>query len=84
MKTIWKYEIDAGYNLLKMPKGAEALTVQLQGWEPQLWAVVDPEAPLEDRIFSIYGTGHVVPSSHGKYVATYHQGPLVWHVFEGD
>lgn len=51
MKTIWKFPVpttDQGA-VLEMPKGAEVLTVQTQGAEPQLWAVVDPTADTEKR-----------------------------------
>jgi hypothetical protein len=70
---------------LPLPKGARVLTVQVQGGMPQLWALVDPAAPIVHRTFDTYGTGHGMPDQPGEYVGTYQMedGALVFHVFEG-
>ena len=84
MLTIWKFDIAPGYNELDIPHGAQALTAQMQGGRMQLWALVDPDQQLiERRAFSVYGTGHVVPNSPGRYVATVQIDALVFHVFDG-
>ena len=66
-----------------MPKGAEILTVQLQG-VPCFWALVEPSAKNEKRTFIIHGTGHNISTENKKYIGTYQEceGSLVWHVFE--
>lgn len=81
--TIYKYELPDDL-ILEMPKGAEVLTVQMQRGSPCLWARVDPEEQVEKRKFVIHGTGHPVPSSTGKYIATFQvdDETLVFHVFE--
>lgn len=84
MTTIWKYELEPGKNLLKMPAGAKPLTVQTQGGTPTMWALVKEDAPPEHRIISIYGTGHKMPDHPGVYLGTFQMsdGALVWHVFD--
>lgn len=86
MKTIWKFRL-AGMDRqrLRMPKGAEVLTVQIQGDEPFIWAIVDDQAETETRVFDIYGTGNPLPESVmgvRKYVGTFQKAWFVGHVFE--
>ena len=81
MKTIYKYELRSQDASMKLPLGAEILTVQLQDGRPMLWALVDPENVLVDRFISTVGTGWQVEDSM-KYICTYMEGYFVWHVFE--
>lgn len=81
MKTIYKYELRSQDASMKLPKGAEILTVQLQDGRPMMWALVDPENVLEDRFISTVGTGWEVEDNM-KYICTYMEGYFVWHVFE--
>ena len=85
MKTIYKWTLTPGSTDLHMPTGAQVLTVQMQGTQPQLWALVDPKQPKEWRTFDIFGDGNPVPNDPLLiYVATFQMdgGSLVWHVFE--
>lgn len=89
MKRIYKYPVDiTDRQVISLPKGAKILSVQDQFGKPQLWALVDPEAELEERIFEVFGTGNPV-----KDLRTIHErihittfltsgGSLVWHMFE--
>lgn len=81
MKVVYKYELRPQNSIMKLPKGAEILTVQLQYGIPTLWALVDPENELEDRLIDIIGTGWEV-TDNIKYICTYMDGPFVWHAFE--
>lgn len=81
MKTIYKYELRSQNPSMKLPKGAEILTVQVQDGRPMLWALVDPENVLEDRFITTFGTGWEVEGNM-KYICTYMEGYFVWHVFE--
>jgi hypothetical protein len=78
-KVIYKYEVDT---IVVMPIGAEILTVQLQHGTPWIWALVDRNNQLEERNFDIRGTGYEIEDINSKYIATYQEGPFVWHVFE--
>lgn len=92
-KTIWKFPLEVtDYPVVKMPPG-KVLTVQTQGGQPCLWALVDPDGPVTERRFRVYGTGHAVkdrPSDSrqhrraDEYVGTFqlYDGQLVFHVFE--
>lgn len=84
-KAVWKYplEIADGQNLM-MPEGAEILTAQMQGGILSLWALVNPEAPMQRRVIEILGTGNPASDVERKYIATAQMagGLLIWHVFE--
>lgn len=87
MKTIWKFPIKVtDRQTVPMPVNAEILTAQVQGILPCLWAMVDKaETVDEDRVIEIFGTGNLIHVDMGverKYIATFQQGPFVWHVFE--
>ena len=57
MKTIWKFPLPvADQYVVKTPKGAEILTVQRQGDQACLWAIVDTNADTVARVFEIHGT----------------------------
>ena len=84
---IWKWPIQiTDRQTVMMPAGAQVLTVQTQGGQPQLWALVDEmqDAPKTPRKFAVYGTGNSLPENPGRYITTFQQygGDLVWHVFE--
>lgn len=89
MKTIWKFStIKDGFVdkfEIMMPKGAEILTVQQdqKNNHPTIWAMVDPNAELESRIFELHGTGTKIHEDMGidrKYIGTYQyqRGGIRW------
>jgi len=83
--VIWKYQLEVEYSQeIQMPKDARILTVQLQGPLPVIWAVVNPNAPLENRQIITYGTGTRLSKGVVKYIGTYMttKGKFVGHVFE--
>ena len=68
--------------IIKIPKGAEVLCVQMQNDAPQIWAIVDPNAEEEERKFLLAGTGWDQDLSKYRYVGTFQALPFVWHLFE--
>jgi hypothetical protein len=86
MITIWKFKLPIlDSYALYMPKGAEVLTVQAQGGQPCLWAIVDTDAENEVREFEVCGTGNPIYQNlqiQRKYIGTFQSPPFVWHVFE--
>lgn len=87
MRKVFKYELPVDdYFTLSLPKGAQVLSVQAQGNKPCLWALVDPDAPTEERQFRFAGTGHSIKEDPGRleFVSTFqtHGGSLVFHIFE--
>lgn len=57
-RAVWKFPISPGAFQVELPMGAEILSVQFQdstfGQGPQLWALVDPDAPkVSVRMLSV-------------------------------
>lgn len=83
MKTIWKFPIKVtDQQVLQVPQDAQLLSVQMQGDQPCIWALVDPEAQKRPCTVQVFGTGHPV-ASEGAFLGTFqmHGGSLVFHVF---
>lgn len=83
MKKIWKYAINPKTKL-EMPAGSRILTLHTQDNQPQLWALVDPTAPLVTRVFHALPTGVKFDDGNLSYIGTVHinSGTLVFHIFE--
>jgi hypothetical protein len=86
MLTVWKFPIPIeGRQVLSLPRESQLLSVQMQGGLPCLWALVDPDAPKEDRRFLWVGTGHPIQEPDTlRHVGTVQLagGSLVFHLFE--
>jgi hypothetical protein len=89
MKKIYKYQLDLlDTQFVELSLGAEILTVQMQGNQLCLWAMVNtlPEAIKKNRRIEIIGTGNPVPIGDLKYISTFQMfqdwGTLTYHVFE--
>lgn len=84
MRAVWKFTLRTiDLQVIALPAGARLLDVQMQHGDPQLWAEVDIDAPIEPRVFAIVGTGHPMPEPVGEYVATFQivDFGLVFHVY---
>jgi hypothetical protein len=87
MKTIWKFPVpveNAGDRVtMKMPKGADILTIQVQQNTICLSAIVDPAKEVVDFEILLVGTGHALPMIADKYIGTIQLdgGALVLHAF---
>ena len=81
MKSVWKYSLFMGPSKLELPVGAQVLHVDEQDGIPQIWVLVDTEAPKETRHFEVRGTGHAVEEQRA-YIGTWQSPPYVWHLFE--
>jgi len=87
MKKIYKYPLEVtDTQFVELPLGAEILTVQMQGNQLCLWAMVNalPEAVKKNRRIEIIGTGNPMPTGDLKYISTFQmiKGKLIFHVFE--
>jgi len=86
MLAVYKYPLPLGAcATVSMPRGARVLCVQAQHDAPCVWALVDPDAPLEPRHFRIVATGQTIDAD--ALVSAYHgtfqlHGALVFHLFE--
>lgn len=84
-KQIWKYAVEVKDNQsIAMPSGATILSIQEQHDQIQMWVLVDPKLPQEERKFKIYGTGHTIQYlANMKFIQTIPMNNgFVWHVFE--
>jgi len=88
MNTIWKYELSPGQQVIKLPKGANILSVTAQEEVVCLWAFVTPENEPEMRVFRILGTGDLINNefSELEFIGTVQLDTLdnivSLHVFE--
>lgn len=84
MRTVWKFEIDVADRVVEqLPAGAEVIHVEASEHAGMwLWAIVDTEAPREQRVFAVRGTGQEL-GEVGAHIATVSTGLFVWHLFEG-
>ena len=86
--VVYKYPINefSDYIGMEMPQGAKILTVQMQYDVPCIWALVDPDMPLEQRVFRLAGTGHPIYESliNLDYIGTFQmsRGDLIFHLLE--
>lgn len=83
MSSIFKYNLRVETTqVLKLPIGAEILSIQNQNGQLALWCLVPPSRGVENVHFLIYGTGESIPEIEKKYLDTVQVGPYVWHVFK--
>ena len=80
--VVYKYRLIVGIEqVVKLPKDASILCVQMQHGKIVLWAKVDSDPSVtEDVKFEVYGTGHVMSPYPKAYVGTVQdEGGFVWH-----
>lgn len=85
MKTIWKFPLRiTDEQWVSMPRGARVLSVQMQGDQACVWAIVESAATQEMRRLVILGTGNPIGDSGETltFIGTFQQPPFVWHLFE--
>ena len=78
MKTIYKYNLSQPVH---MPWGSTVVKVGIQNGQCCIWALVDTNAPVEERRFVVVGTGSEIDDNM-VYVGTMFEEPFVWHVVE--
>lgn len=86
MKAIWKFTVPVGGPIThEMPEGAAVVHVESQHGEPQVWALVDTDAPVRQYVFVTVGTGHTIPLFNGnlRYAGSYALlgGDFMGHIF---
>lgn len=85
-KIIYKYDISfSAREVIQMPLDAEVLCVQPQFGMPKLWALVDTQRPIVDRVFCCCPTGaEIYLDKRMRYINTIQLdgGAFVFHYFE--
>ena len=80
MRTVWKFPVRLGDNVIEGPGLDSILHVDVQGGRPVAWATVETDRPLNTATLVISGTGHTAPA--GRYVNSFFEGPFVWHAWQ--
>lgn len=85
MHRVLKYPLDPAFQqTVAMPGGARVVRVAYQREKLCVWAVVQADAPVEPRVFTILGTGESIPHPvlDGQYVGTVDDpSGFVWHIW---
>ena len=84
---VFKYEVEYGLTKIKLPKGAEILSIDSQYNAPKIWALVDPLVEEEIRYIYIAMTGNNINPTGlkiKKFIGTFleNKGSFVGHAFE--
>lgn len=85
MRTVYKYDLKPGENVIELPISATALCVAVQEEQPRMWALVNTDEQKVKKTFLFVPTGGELPYfCHLSYVGTIQnfQGWMVWHLFE--
>ena len=87
MKTIYKYAIPIlDEFMIKLPIWSKILAFQVQDETPVIWVLTDTNYPMEERNFSIRGTGNPIEGGSVEsdiYIGTVQKKHgFVWHLFE--
>lgn len=89
--VIWKYKVmpDNVNQVFSLPRGAEILSFGVDGANQLcFWALVNEQAPHEDRVLVCVGTGWPLTTLEGAkertidFIGSVTQDVYVWHLFE--
>ena len=86
MRQVQKFDLSNSINFsVRMPVGAQILSVGRYMSYLCLWALVDSDAPKELRFFDAYPTGYSIPGDAPlHYLGTVQTEDVLstWHIFE--
>lgn len=86
-RVIFKYQMPVlEHFTMQLPQGAEIIRMEDQGGMFWLWAVIDTEAPVEEREFYAFKTGAKIPDGlrlrYLGFCAVFVQMELGLYIFE--
>lgn len=88
METIYKYKIPKNFSFeLELPIFAKILSVQMQGQDAFIWAMINTNNITEKRLFTIITTGCEIDERYKlNYISTFQvvefHKTFVFHLFE--
>ena len=84
VRTVWKYPLPlVQFLMLELPAGAKILKVAQQGKGVFLWALGDPEAPVERVHLRVVSAGTEIVEDDAEHVESFSLpgSGFVFHVF---
>lgn len=85
-RTIWKYQIPVLEDFtVKLPRGAEIIRFANENGMLWIWAIVEPDNPIEEKRLLAFKAGAEMPSVGLRYLgcaAIYVQAELMLYYFE--
>lgn len=84
MKTIQKLQIKMfGQTEVKIPRGSSFLDIQILHRDLVAWVFIDPNAPIEECLLTMFMDGENMPDYPGYYLGTFQldDGTFVGHIF---
>lgn len=81
-RVIYKYPLRlVAVQSIAINVGAQILSLQMQFNTPTLWALVNPEQPVEFLTVVIEGTGQEHAEEYSRHLGTVQHEGMVWHFF---
>jgi hypothetical protein len=83
-RAMYRYEvpIDDEPHIFGLSHSPVAVAAQTSAYVVEFWAEHTKDAPLADRAFQVFGTGHPLPDG-AKWVGTCPRVEgFVWHLYE--
>lgn len=74
-KVVYKYELTA-----KLPVRHKFIHFGPQSGTLYLWLEVDPDSPVTESPYLVYGTGMTLPD-HAIHMASAIEDGFVWHLY---
>ena len=82
MEYIYRYRLAiTDRQIVKMPKDAKILSLQVKDGSPCIWAMVNPKNSTEEVLFRVYATGEKITDTEKlQFIGTF-QLELYGHVY---
>lgn len=84
--SVYKYPLEVRSNVIKVPLGAQFLSVGSQDGVLCAWALVDPSERMVEIELTVVGTGWEMTGdfleTSNSFLGTVQEGGFVWHVFD--
>lgn len=85
MRSVWKFNVNPGRQVIEVPSATKWLSAHAQGDDIVLYGLVDPDEPARERVdVRVVCTGEELPYGDGSYeylgTVKLYDG-LMFHVF---
>lgn len=81
MQTVWKVPLEiTEVQTVQLPFNWTVLLVDAQRGTLTMWVKVSTNAPTEDSLIAVTGTGQPIPAN-AEHLGSCQMGTFVWHVW---